>query len=155
MYRGRTFDENVRQGTAALNGRKPRVETLASDQRRQRRIMWRASRSRLLADPPPTMNVAAFSTWEPGTSGNFGRNGLRASGISQRDLGLARDVSISERVKVCFRANAFNVFNRAQYAARNAKLSQVNFGKITTTISYYARGRGTPRETKRSATFSF
>ena len=76
--------------------------------------MWWASRSRLLADPFPTMNVAAFSTRAPGTFGNLGRNGLRASGISQRDLELARDISISERVKVCFRANAFIVFNRAQ-----------------------------------------
>lgn len=68
----------------------------------------------LLAEPFPTMNVAAFSTRARGTFGNLGRHGLRASGISQLDLGLARDVSISERVKVCFRANAFNVFNRAQ-----------------------------------------
>jgi len=60
------------------------------------------------------MNVAAFWTRASGTFGNLGRNGLRASGISQLDLGLARDVSISERVKVCLRANAFNVFNRAQ-----------------------------------------
>lgn len=85
-------------------------------------------------------------------SANLGRNDLRASGISQLDLGLARDVSISERVKVCFRANAFN---RAQYAAPNAMLSQVNFGEITTTISNYARGRGTPRKIKLSAKFSF
>jgi hypothetical protein len=103
----------------------------------------------------PSSECRCVSTWEPGTFGNFGRNGLRASGISQLDLGLARDVSISERVKVCFRADAFNAFNRAQYAAPNAKLSQVNFGEITTTISNYARGRGTPREIKLSATFSF
>jgi len=96
----------------------------------------------------PNSECRCVSTWAPGTFGNFGRNGLRASGISQLDLGLARDVSISERVKACFRADAFNVFNRAQYAAPNAKLSQVNFGEITTTISNYARGRGTPREIK-------
>jgi hypothetical protein len=103
----------------------------------------------------PNRDCRCVSTWAPGTFGDLGRNGLRVSGISQLDLGLARDVSISERAKVRFRADAFNVFNRAQYAAPNAKLSQVNFGEITATISNYARGRGTPREIKLSATFSF
>ena len=33
------------------------------------------------------------------------------------DLVLAKDVSFAERVRVRFRADAFNVFNRAQYGA--------------------------------------
>ena len=46
-------------------------------------------------------------------------------------------------------------FNRAQYGAPNADFSQVNFGTITTTISNYATGRGTPREFQLSAKISF
>ena len=64
-------------------------------------------------------------------------------------------MTITERVSVRFRADAFNVFNRAQYGAPNADLSQSNFGVITTTISNYATGRGTPREFQLSAKVAF
>jgi hypothetical protein len=47
------------------------------------------------------------------------------------------------------------VFNRAQFGAPNADLSQANFGLITTTISNYATGRGTPREFQLSAKIVF
>jgi hypothetical protein len=47
------------------------------------------------------------------------------------------------------------VFNRAQYGAPNADVSQSNFGVITTTISSYATGRGTPRELQLSAKILF
>ena len=62
---------------------------------------------------------------------------------------------MAERLKVRLRADAFNVFNRAQYGAPNADLSQVNFGVITATISNYATGRGTPQEFQLSAKVSF
>ena len=80
---------------------------------------------------------------------------FRAPGISQLDLALAKDISFTERIKMRLRADAFNVFNRAQYGAPNADWSQVNFGIITTTISNYATGRGTPREFQLSAKVSF
>jgi hypothetical protein len=68
---------------------------------------------------------------------------------------LSKDVSPAEHVRVRLRADVFNVFNRAQYGAPNADLSQTNFGLITTTISNYATGRGTPREFQLSAKISF
>jgi hypothetical protein len=71
------------------------------------------------------------------------------------DLALAKDVSFSERLRVRFRADAFNVLNRAQYGAPVADSSQVTFGTITTTISNYATGRGTPREFQLSARIFF
>jgi hypothetical protein len=105
--------------------------------------------------PQDWINRAAFSIPAAGTFGNLGRNDFRAPGISQLDLALSKDVSFSERWKLRFRADAFNVFNRAQYGAPNADFSQVNFGIITTTISSYATGRGTPREFQLSAKVSF
>ncbi len=105
--------------------------------------------------PDDWISAAAFSRPASGTFGNLGRNDFRAPGISQLDLALAKEVAISERIRVRFRADAFNVFNRAQYGAPNANLSQVNFGEITTTISSYATGRGTPREFQLSAKASF
>jgi hypothetical protein len=101
------------------------------------------------------INPLAFSTPANQTFGNLGRNAFRAPGISQLDLGLSRYVSIKERVTVRFRADLFNVFNRAQFGAPNADVSASNFGVITTTISNYATGRGTPRELQLSAKILF
>jgi hypothetical protein len=105
--------------------------------------------------PNQWINPLAFATPANQTFGNLGRNAFRAPGISQLDLGLSRYVSIKERVTVRLRADLFNVFNRAQYGAPNADLSQTNFGVITTTISNYATGRGTPRELQLSAKILF
>ncbi len=105
--------------------------------------------------PEEWVNPAAFSTPAAGTFGNLGRNAFRAPAISQLDLALAKDVSFGERVRLRLRADTFNVLNRAQYGAPNSDLSQVNFGIITTTISNYATGRGTPREFQLSAKILF
>jgi hypothetical protein len=105
--------------------------------------------------PDEWVNPAAFSTPAPGTFGNLGRNAFRAPGISDVDFALAKNVSITERMQMRFRADVFNVLNRAQYGAPNAVLDQANFGIITTTISSYATGRGTPREFQLSAKVSF
>ena len=105
--------------------------------------------------PARWINPAAFSTPAAQTFGNLGRNAFRAPGISQLDLGLSKYVSITERMSIRLRADAFNVFNRAQFGAPNADLSNSNFGVITTTISNYATGRGTPREFQLSAKFIF
>jgi Carboxypeptidase regulatory-like domain/TonB dependent receptor len=105
--------------------------------------------------PNGWINKAAFSTPASQTFGNLGRNAFRAPGISQLDLGLSKYVSITEQMSFRFRADVFNVFNRAQFGAPNADLSNSNFGVITTTISNYATGRGTPREFQLSAKFIF
>jgi hypothetical protein len=105
--------------------------------------------------PQMWINPAAFSMPAAGTFGNLGRNAFRARGISQLDLTAVKDLTLFERVQLRFRADAFNVLNRAQYGAPNADWSQVNFGVITTTISNYATGRGTPREFQLSARVSF
>jgi len=107
------------------------------------------------SSPGDWINLAAFSTPASGTFGDLGRNAFRAPGISQLDLALAKEISVTERTKVRFRADAFNIFNRAQFGAPNADISQVTFGTITTTLSNYATGRGTPREFQLSAKVSF
>jgi len=105
--------------------------------------------------PSEWVNPAAFSTPASGTFGDLGRNAFRDPAISDVDLALAKDISLMEHVKVRLRADIFNVLNRAQYGAPNANLSAANFGTITTTISSYATGRGTPREFQLSAKISF
>jgi len=53
------------------------------------------------------------------------------------------------------RADLFNVTNRPQYGAPNANVAASNFGVITTTLSSYATGRGTPRELQLSLKIAF
>jgi hypothetical protein len=105
--------------------------------------------------PQEWINPAAFSVPAAGTFGDLGRNAFRAPGISDVDLALAKSFSISERVIIRFRADLFNAFNRAQFGTPNANISASNFGVITSTISSYATGRGTPREFQLSAKISF
>jgi hypothetical protein len=105
--------------------------------------------------PQQWVNPAAFFIPASGTFGNLGRNAFRAPRISEVELALAKDVALTESLRMRFRADAFNVLNRAQYGAPNADFSQSNFGEITTTISNYATGRGTPREYQLSARILF
>jgi hypothetical protein len=107
------------------------------------------------SSPAQWINPAAFSVPATQTFGNLGRNAFLAPGISQLDMGLSKYVRVTERLSVRFRADLFNVFNRAQFGAPNADLSGSNFGVITTTISNYASGRGTPREFQLSAKVAF
>jgi hypothetical protein len=105
--------------------------------------------------PNHWINPAAFAVPANGTFGNLGRNAFRARGITQVDLGVAKFVSITERLSVRFRGDLFNVTNRAHYGAPSANVSASNFGVITTTVSNYATGRGTPRELQLSMKILF
>jgi hypothetical protein len=105
--------------------------------------------------PGHWINAAAFAAPANQTFGNLGRNAFRAPGISQLDMGLSKFVSVTEKLKLRFRADLFNVLNRAQFGAPNADTSVSNFGAITSTIGNYATGRGTPRELQLSAKIVF
>ncbi len=106
-------------------------------------------------NPNNWINLAAFAVPANQTFGNLGRNAFRAPGISQLDMGLSKFINITEKLNLRFRADLFNVFNRAQFGAPNADISTSNFGVITSTISAYATGRGTPRELQLSAKIVF
>lgn len=107
------------------------------------------------SSPQHWINLAAFAVPGNQTFGNLGRNAFRAPGISQLDMGLSKFLGITERKNLRLRADLFNVFNRAQFGAPNADISASNFGTITSTISSYATGRGTPRELQISAKILF
>ena len=92
------------------------------------------------------INAAAFSTPAAGTFGNAGRNLVRGPSLWQADLGLTKRFRITERFSLDFRAEAFNVFNRAQFGNPNGDLSGGGFGQITTTVNDGATGSGTPRQ---------
>ncbi len=56
------------------------------------------------------VNPCAFGI-PSGAFGNFPRNGLRGPAVYNVDLSIFKSIPVGERVKVQFRAEAFNVFN--------------------------------------------
>jgi len=100
------------------------------------------------ANPSPALwlNPKAFGVPASGTYGTSGRNRLNGPGLWQTDLALAKRFSMSERFSIDFRAEAFNVFNRAQYGEPVANFSDSTFGRILVTANDGATGTGTSRQ---------
>jgi hypothetical protein len=102
------------------------------------------------------INPAAFVAPANGAWGNAGRNLIRGPRFMQLDMGLTKAFPINERYLVDFRAEAFNVANRAQFADPNGNFSSPSFGQITTTVNNgSATGSGTPREFQFSLRLKF
>ena len=97
--------------------------------------------------PGDWINVAAFSIPANGTWGNAGRNLVRAPGAWQIDAALTKHAQITERINVEFRAEAFNLFNHAQFGLPNGNFSAAgSFGTITQPLNTGSTGTGTPRQ---------
>ena len=54
-----------------------------------------------------------------GTFGNTGKNILRGPGQFNTNMALVKDTNITERLRLQFRAEAFNVFNDVNFYAPN------------------------------------
>lgn len=92
------------------------------------------------------LNPAAFAAPANGAYGNAGRNAFRGPGLWQTDLGLAKKFRLSERLLLDFRAEAFNLFNRAQFGNPINNINNSTFGRILATANDGATGTGTPRQ---------
>jgi hypothetical protein len=71
--------------------------------------------------------------------GSLGRNILRGFGFHQVDLALRRQFSVTERFKIQFRAEAFNLFNHPNFANPNNIFTNAQFGRSTQMLN---RGLG-------------
>jgi hypothetical protein len=97
-------------------------------------------------------NPAAFAIPAPGTWGNLGRNVARGPGYSEFDVALQKQFTLTERLRLNFRAEIFNLFNQPIYANPSGSLGSNpadpsgSFGKITSILNTGAVGTGTPRE---------
>jgi hypothetical protein len=62
-------------------------------------------------------NTECFSMPDPFTFGNESRTdgAIRSPGIANWDVALMKETGITERLKLQFRAEAFNLFNRVQF----------------------------------------
>ena len=68
-------------------------------------------------------NMAAFAVPSTGTYGSFSRNVLRGDGRNNLDLSVFRNFPITERTRLEFRAEAFNVTNSPIWGNPNSNIS--------------------------------
>jgi hypothetical protein len=73
------------------------------------------------------------------TFGNSGRNILFGPGRINVDYSLFKDFAISERWKLQFRTEFFNLFNTPQFDLPNTAIGNTNAGTITRIV-------GNPRQ---------
>jgi hypothetical protein len=93
------------------------------------------------------INFDAFRTPARGTFGNLGRNTISGPGLVQMDLALAKRIPVTEAINLSFRAEGFNLLNRAQLGQpQNNLSSRSNFGRVTTPLNVGATGTGTARQ---------
>ena len=120
------------------------------------------------------INPAAFAVPQPGTFGNLGRDALVGPGISQFDLTLSKKFAVAETKNLEFRAECYNVFNSAVFAAPGGGQPRLNdatgiiqpgqpysqsaaggtFGALTSTVSNQV-GSGTNRQFQLALRFNF
>jgi outer membrane receptor protein involved in Fe transport len=78
------------------------------------------------------VNPAAFAAPAPYTFGTVGRNTLIGPGFYQWDLGGYKNFKLTERFTFQFRAEIFNITNRANFSNPAADVSSpTTFGRIT------------------------
>ena len=70
--------------------------------------------------PNQYFNPNAFIVPAAGTYGNVGRDTLIGPGLANLDLSFLKTTIVREKMKVQFRAELFNILNRANFATPNA-----------------------------------
>lgn len=82
-------------------------------------------------------NTAAFSVPAPYTLGDVSRTdgAVRGPHLRNTDFTLFKDMAITERWKMQFRAEAFNITNTPHFGLPNTNANATAFGQITNTLS--------------------
>jgi hypothetical protein len=85
-------------------------------------------------------NPKAFSLPTAGTWGNVGRGVLDGPGLAEFDFSVFKTTPITETTRVLFRAEFFNITNRANFGLPNPNIFSggtigASAGKITSTTT--------------------
>jgi hypothetical protein len=80
-------------------------------------------------------NQAAFSAAPSGQQGDLGRNVLRGFDATQADIGVQRIFRITEKVRLRFRGEFFNILNHPNFASPTNSLTSALFGRSTQTLA--------------------
>jgi hypothetical protein len=80
-----------------------------------------------LSQPAPNhwFNVAAFSPPSPGSFGSCAKGVIKGPGINQVDAGLAKYLTLKERVRLRWEMTATNLFNHPQWSDPDTNISDV------------------------------
>ena len=71
-----------------------------------------------------------FSTTPAGVYGNAGRNIVQGPGFANWDFSALKNFQFAESKALQFRAEFFNLFNRANFRLPNSDISSPTFGQI-------------------------
>ena len=85
--------------------------------------------------PSQWFNTAAVTGPAPLTGGNLGLNSNWAPPTRNLDFSVFKDFVVTERWKVQFRAEAFNLLNTPQFNYPGNTYGESNFGVITSTLA--------------------
>jgi hypothetical protein len=77
---------------------------------------------RELGGPDLYFDPCAYSAPSARQLGNVGRNPITAPGIFKLDFGVTKETTLTERVRMQFRAEAFNIANRANFGKPSSNL---------------------------------
>lgn len=75
-------------------------------------------------------NTSAFTVPAPFTYGNLGRNTMRSDWGKNLDMSIFRKFQLAERIRLEFRAEAFNLTNTPVYGTPVSNFSDRNFGRV-------------------------
>jgi hypothetical protein len=93
------------------------------------RMMSGSSQSRL----KEWFNTSCFTQPDPFSFGNESRadSAIRTAGIANWDFAAVKALRVGERVRIQFRAEFFNTFNRVQFGSPAPQLGTAQFGQVT------------------------
>ena len=86
------------------------------------------------ADGQAPFSGQVFSNPGYGTVGSLQRRTLSGPNFSNYDMSVLRNIKITERLGVQFRADFYNLFNHPNFFAGNQNINSVTFGKITSML---------------------
>lgn len=75
-------------------------------------------------------NTSAFAAPAPGYFGNAGPGIIRGPGLVNFDMAFHKDFRLTERHKIEFRAELFNIFNHTNFNAVDATYGSGSFGQL-------------------------
>ncbi len=98
----------------------------------------------ILGRPDQWFDPRAFLMPAPGTFGNVARGSLRGPGLVNVDMSLFKKFTISEKLNLQFRAEAFNLFNHANFSYPNEVV--FNGSAVSPSAGVITQTNGTSRQ---------
>lgn len=111
--------------------------------------------SAVTGDPNRYFNPNAFVIAPPGRYGNVGRNVLTGPNLFTVDLSLLKTNKVGERASVQFRVEAFNLFNRANFALPDVVTVFTRGGVVPPNVGQITRTATTSRQLQFGLKFIF